>query len=84
MACGGDVTVRFDVLTKAKKAPKLLHYHRTVGQKDYDRLFFIIQQVLQAIEAGAIYPNQGNWYCVNCYWREEECKDWQDIIPTVG
>jgi putative RecB family exonuclease len=72
-ANGGDVRLRFDVLTKTKQ-PELLRYWTTRDRAANVRLFRLASEVLAAIEAGVFHPNVG-WQCKDCPFRSK-CWAW--------
>ena len=73
-ANGGDVRLRFDVLTKTKQ-PELHRYWTTRDRAANVRLFRLVSEVLGAIEAGAFHPIVG-WQCKECPFRSK-CWAWR-------
>jgi RecB family exonuclease len=68
-----DLRLRFDVLTKTKQP----EFHRYWTQRDRAatrRLFRLVAEVLQAIEAGVFYPHVG-WHYKECPFRSR-CWAW--------
>src|SRR5262249_59246227 len=80
-ANGGDVRLRFDVLTKTKQ-PELHRYWTRRDRAANVRLFRLVSEVLGAIEAGVFHPIVG-WQCKDCVFRSK-CWAWRRTGVVVG
>jgi putative RecB family exonuclease len=71
-----ETLMRFDVLVKLKKEPRLDLYHTTRTAADRRRLAKTISRVLKGIEAGVFFPNRG-WMCSDCQY-SRACAEWSN------
>jgi hypothetical protein len=65
--------LRFDVLTKTKQ-PELHRYWTTRDRAANRWLFWLVAEVIRAIEAGVFHSNPG-WACKDCPFRSR-CWAW--------
>ncbi|HHT9126715.1 MAG TPA: PD-(D/E)XK nuclease family protein [Candidatus Brocadiia bacterium] len=65
--------VRYDVLLKTKKG-EFERYYVVKTEKDYQRMFPLIKDILKAIEQEIYYPRDG-WYCSDCPFKGACQKD---------
>ena len=73
LADGGDVQLRFDVLTKTKE-PELVRYRRTRDRAANLRLFRLADEVMRAIGAN-VFPPVVGWQCKERQFKEH-CWPW--------
>src|SRR5262249_29444219 len=76
-----DLRLRFDVLTKTKQ-PELHRYWTQRDRAASVRLFRLVAEVLQAIEARVFHPNPG-WQCKDCQFRSR-CWAWRETANTMA
>ena len=69
-----NILLKLDVLIKTK-IPKFEQYFTTRVQRDEQRLVRKIQAVWNGIKKGIFIPNDDDWRCSGCSYKEQ-CKDW--------
>ena len=74
LADGGEVRLRFDVLTKTKD-PELVRYATTRDRAANLRLFRLADEVMKAIGA-KMFPPVVGWQCKECQFKER-CWAWR-------
>jgi CRISPR/Cas system-associated exonuclease Cas4 (RecB family) len=64
---GAETLIRYDILVKTKSpAFQQIYFNKT--PRDFDRMARWVQEVLQAIDREAFFPNYG-WACQTCQFR---------------
>lgn len=57
------------------RKPKMIVLETKRSKEDYERLFFLADQVLKGIQQRIFFPRTGYW-CKDCEY-EENCKEWK-------
>ena len=70
-----DLSLRWDVILKLKKEPRVERYTTVREEKDIRRFLRTTRVILQAIEQGIFYPQTG-WQCVDCGFKRV-CYGWK-------
>src|SRR5262249_50109671 len=50
-------------------------------ERDFERLFHLMREVLKGIRAGVFVPNRGCWLCSDCEYRQD-CDEWDGNDET--
>ena len=69
-----DILLRFDCLIKTK-IPKFEQYYTTRSEEDERRAVKKILKIWEGISKGIFIPNDGNWKCNGCGYKEY-CDKW--------
>ncbi len=70
----GDVSFRFDVLTKAK-TPTYSQHPTERGHDHFQRLIRLVETVEKAVKAEAFLPSEQGFYCGGCVYAGA-CREW--------
>ena len=69
-----DLSLRWDVILKLKKEPRVERYTTVRERKDIRRFLRTTRIILRAIEQGIFFPN-ASWACTDCGYRRV-CDVW--------
>ena len=70
-----DLSLRWDVILKLKKEPRVERYTTVREGKDVRRFLRATRVILKAIEQGFFYPQTG-WQCTDCGFKRV-CYGWK-------
>jgi CRISPR/Cas system-associated exonuclease Cas4 (RecB family) len=76
----GDARFVYNVMSKAKRGPKLTVIEAPRSPDDQDRLFWLVQQAERLIEAGVFMPSAPDWRCSGCEFRASCVRAHRDIL----
>ena len=68
-----ETLVRYDILLKTKKG-EFDRYYVVKTERDYQKMFPLIKDILRSIEQEIFYPREG-WYCSDCPFKTTCQKD---------